>query len=358
MCKNNHHRHSIFCILPPHVLRNIAQNGTPQQRNLAMQTLSVDNTLRAMRGSKPQQKATGTRSGNAMWGMDGLQRTIYDAKNQQTLPGVVVRTEGSSPTDNPAIDEAYNGLGATYNFFWEIFERNSIDDEGLPLNATVHFGKDYDNAFWDGQRMVFGDGDGELFNRFTISLDIIGHELAHGVTEDEAQLVYFAQAGALNESMSDVFGVMIKQHALNHSVDKADWLIGEKLLTKKVNGVALRSMKAPGTAFDDPILGKDPQPAHMKDFVRTYEDNGGVHINSGIPNHAFYLTATHLGGHAWDTAGRIWYDTLRDSRLRPNSGFLRFARLTIANAERLCGLGSNEAKAVRDAWNQVGVKVR
>jgi Zn-dependent metalloprotease len=205
--------------------------------------------------------------------------------------------------------------------------------------------------------MVFGDGDGELFNRFTIALDVIGHELAHGVTQDEAQLAYYGQSGALNESVSDVFGSLVKQHALKQTADQADWLIGAGLFTAKVNGEALRSMKAPGTAYDDPVLGKDPQPAHMRDFVRTYQDNGGVHINSGIPNHAFYLAAIKIGGYAWETAGRIWYETLRDSKLRPNSGFRTFARLTIANAGRLYGQNSREQQAIHASWTEVGVPI-
>src|SRR4030095_5359354 len=114
------------------------------------------------------------------------------------------------------------GLGATYDFYWEVFTRNSIDDDGLALNGTVHFGEKYDNAFWDGKRMVFGDGEAELFNRFTISLDVIGHELTHGVTEDEAQLIYFYQSGALNESVSDVFGSLVKQYRLKQTAKKAD----------------------------------------------------------------------------------------------------------------------------------------
>ncbi|HZC02038.1 MAG TPA: M4 family metallopeptidase, partial [Gammaproteobacteria bacterium] len=240
-------------------------------------------------------------------------------------------------------------------FFWEAYDRNSIDDEGLPLDATVHYGQQYDNAFWDGRRMVFGDGDGEIFNRFTVAVDVIGHELAHGVTEDEAGLIYNAQAGALNESMSDVFGSLVKQRPLRQTADQADWLIGAGLLTSNVRGVALRSMKAPGTAYDDPMLGKDPQPAHMRDYVRTDRDNGGVHINSGIPNHAFYLVATRLGGQAWERAGRIWYETLRDSQLRPNTGFQRFAGLTVTVAGRLYDTGSPEQQAVREGWNQVGI---
>src|SRR5690242_1922321 len=167
--------------------------------------------------------------------------------------------------------------------------------------------------------MVFGDGDGDLFNRFTIALDVIAHELTHGVTGDEAHLVYLGQAGALNESISDVFGSLVKQYVSGEKAADADWLIGRGLFTAKVRGIALRSMKAPGTAFDDPLLGKDEQPAHMRDFVHTSADHGGVHINSGIPNHAFYLLAVALGGYAWEKAGRIWYETVRDRRLKPTA---------------------------------------
>jgi Zn-dependent metalloprotease len=348
------HRHAIFCILPPHILRSMAQNGTPQQRRAALETMATDNTFRALR-ARPQ-LAPAMRKRPQVLAVEGeKQRTLYDAHNTEILPGDVVRAEGAPATGDLAVDEAYEGLGATYDFFWEAYDRNSIDDEGLTLDATVHYGQQYDNAFWDGQRMVFGDGDGEIFNRFTVAADIIGHELAHGVTEDEAGLVYYYQAGALNESMSDVFGSLVKQRLLHQTADQADWLIGAGLLTGNVQGVALRSMKAPGTAYDDPVLGKDPQPAHMRDYVRTFQDNGGVHINSGIPNHAFYLVATRLGGQAWERAGRIWYETLRDPQLRPNTGFRRFARLTVTVAGRLYGTGSPEQQAVREGWNQVGI---
>ena len=122
-------------------------------------------------------------------------------------------------------------------------------------------------------------------------------------------------------------------------------------------------MKAPGTAFNDPLLGKDPQPAHMRDFVRLpfgeapneNNDFGCVHINSGIPNHAFYLAATNLGGHAWEKAGRIWYATVRNPKLTPIAGFVTFARLTVKDAGKLYGSGSIEQRAVEDAWRQVGV---
>ncbi len=336
----------ICCIVPPHMLQEVAQNGSSEQRAWAFQTLELSAQIRGRR------EAVGGVSFMASAGEK--RRTIYDAKNGTELPGVLVRGEGDPPTDDLAVNEAYDGSGATYDFFYEVYERNSIDDRGMRLDSTVHFDVKYDNAFWNGSQMVYGDGDGELFNRFTKSIDVIAHELTHGVTEHEASLIYYGESGALNESMSDVFGSLVKQRLLNQTADQADWLIGEGLLTSKVNGVALRSMKAPGTAYDDPVLGKDPQPAHMRDIYKGTQDNGGVHINSGIPNHAFYLAATAIGGYAWEKAGKIWYIALRD-RLRSKANFKRAANTIIKVAGELYGEGSNEQNAVRDAWEQVGV---
>jgi Zn-dependent metalloprotease len=289
------------------------------------------------------------------------QRNIYSAENKQRLPGTLVRKEGDPQTNDPAVDEAYDGLGATYDLFLEEYGRNSIDNRGMALDATVHFGMDYDNAFWNGSQMVFGDGDGVLFNRFTIAVDVTGHELTHGVTQHSAGLIYWGQPGALNESASDVFGSLVKQRSLNQTADQADWLIGEGLLVPDPTGGgrrdALRSMKAPGTAYDDPVLGKDPQPAHMRDFVRTFQDNGGVHINSGIPNHAFYLAATKIGGNAWKQAGKIWYTTLTTAT-RPLSRFQNFAVATARTAQSLYGANSAEYHAVREAWSEVGINVQ
>jgi Zn-dependent metalloprotease len=357
MCQNTVRPQAIYCILPPHLLNALAQRGTALQRARALRTLLTDNTFRSLRAG-PRLAGPVVRRRGGMLAMEGEKnRTIADARQTETLPGVVVRSEGGSPTGDAAVDEAYDGLGATFDFFWEAYARNSIDDEGLPMLATVHFGQEYNNAFWNSERMVFGDGDGEIFNHFTTSLDVIGHELTHGVTEDEAQLIYFFQPGALNESVSDVFGSLVKQYLLKQTAAQADWLIGAGLFTANVNGVALRSMKAPGTAYDDPVLGKDPQPAHMNEFVRTFEDNGGVHINSGIPNHAFYLAATQIGGFAWEKVGRIWYETLRDPQLRPNANFRRFAGLTIVHADQLYGAGSSEGQSIRNAWSQVGINI-
>ena len=346
---------SVCSILPPYILSAIAQNGTSEQRRRALQALSHDHTFRTLRATHSL-FVDGHARTRAWLSIDHrVHRAIYNAHNTTSLPGDIVRVEGAGPGGDPAVDEAYDGLGWTHVFYQQVYGRNSIDDRGIPLDAVVHFGTHYNNAFFNGEYMVFGDGDGEFFNRFTIALDIIGHELTHGVTAREARLDYIGQAGALNESISDVFGSLIKQYSLNQTADRADWLIGKGLFTEKVHGVALRSMKEPGTAYDDPVLGKDPQPAHMNDYVQTVEDNGGVHINSGIPNHAFYLAAIKIDGLVWERAGRIWYETLRDSRLQPTANFQTFARLTQDNAEKLYGRGSQEANAVQEAWGEVGV---
>jgi Zn-dependent metalloprotease len=340
-------------ILPSDLLHRIARNGNSRQRDAALATLGLDHTLRLARATFDLLDG-GTRRG--LYGIAGAakERSIYDAHGTETLPGRMVRAEGAPAVADVEANEAYDGLGATYDFYADVYDRRSIDDAGMHLDATVHYGRRYDNAFWNGRQMVFGDGDGDLFNRFTISLDVIAHELTHGVTGDEAKLVYLGQAGALNESVSDVFGSLVKQYARGQTADQGDWLIGEGLFTGKVHGVALRSMKAPGTAYDDPVLGRDPQPATMDGYVHTSADEGGVHTNSGIPNHAFYLLAVDLGGHAWEKAGRIWYETLRDRRLKPTATFRQFARLTVLNADHF--FGKAERAATASAWAEVGVK--
>lgn len=352
------HKHSpIHCIIPPHMSKEIAANGTASQREIAIRTMMISERMRGQRVALADFSAATFRV------VSGVKdRIVYDAKNGSGLPGTVARREGDPPVADVAVNEAFTGSGATYDLFNDIYGRNSIDGDGMRLDSTVHYRVGYDNAFWDGQQMVYGDGDENepveerLFNRFTIAIDIMGHELTHGVTQFEAKLSYSQQPGALNESMSDVFGSLVKQFQLSQTAGEADWIIGEGLFTSNVNGVGIRSMKAPGTAYNDPVLGKDPQPAHMKDYVNTASDNGGVHINSGIPNHAFYLTALELGGYAWEKAGKIWYVTLKD-KLGPNSNFQACANLTHQVAGELYGVDSFEQQAVKKGWAGVGLSV-
>ncbi|RPH63285.1 MAG: peptidase M4 family protein [Chloroflexi bacterium] len=353
-----HNHHPIYCILPPHVLKKIAENGTAGQRDRALHTMNISEQLRGRRNAMSQMVAFAVLAA----GEEQKTRTVYDARFGSSLPGTVARKEGDPPVDDVTVNEAYDGSGVTYDLYSDIYGRNSIDGNGMKLDSTVHYQKGFDNAFWNGSQMVYGDGDEDLpvaerlFNRFTIAIDVIGHELTHGVTQYEANLAYFGQSGALNESWSDVFGSLVKQYNLKQAARDADWIIGQGLITANVNGIGLRSMKAPGTAYDDPLLGKDPQPAHMKDYVNTVNDNGGVHINSGIPNRAFYVTALEIGGFAWNKAGLIWYKALTE-KLISGSNFQEAADLTFATAGELYGVGSLEQNAVKTGWAEVGITV-
>ena len=342
-------KHSETCfIIPPHIIENIAENGTAGEKKMAFALLDSSAQFRGERQAVGATlMAMGLPTGTK-------RRTIYDAQKGSLLPGKLVRGESDPQTADVSVNEAFDGSGATYDFYKKIFNRNSIDGNGMRLDSSVHYRVKYNNAFWNGQQMVYGDGDGVIFDRFTKSLDVIGHELTHGITQFEAGLIYQNQSGALNEHISDVFGSLVKQYKKKQTANNADWLIGEGIF-KTIQG-ALRSMKAPGTAYNDPLIGKDPQPAHISKYDPTTGDNGGVHINSGIPNKAFYELAIRLGGHSWEKAGKIWYVTLCE-KLTSNSQFQDCANQTFTVAGDLFGVGGNEQKAVRDAWNVVGITV-
>src|SRR3954451_9745032 len=337
--------------IPPYLLAKLATAHLDEATaSSGRQTLAIDARLRERRtapapsvqGSLPPQAAQ--RSGE-----DAI--AVYTAGNGSDLPGRVVRVSGEPESGDVAVDEAYAGIDGTLALYREVYSRESYDGRGAPVVATVHYEQGYDNAFWDGRQLVFGDGDGKVFDRFTKPVDVLGHELTHAVTQFTANLTYQGQSGALNESMSDVFGSCLKQRLLGESADQADWLICEGIFLPSVQGEALRSMKAPGTAYDDPSLGKDPQVASMDDYVQTTEDNGGVHTNSGIPNKAFSLAAVTLGGNSWDGAGRIWYAALT-SRIGPDTDFAGFGAATVAAAK---DVSPEAVEAVTKAWEAVGV---
>jgi Zn-dependent metalloprotease len=208
------------------------------------------------------------------------------------------------------------------------------------------------NAFWDGAQMAYGDGDGEVFQCFTRSLDVVAHELTHGVQAFASNLTYRGQSGALNEHFADVFGVLVRQWRRNESADKASWLVGAEILVPAKTRRAVRDMERPGTAYaDDPALGSDPQPDHMERIYTGPADSGGVHLNSGIPNRAFVLFAQAVGGNAWEMPGTIWYDALL--QLSRTSQFADMAKLTAQIAGDRFGAATR--KAVRAAWKRVGL---
>jgi len=257
------------------------------------------------------------------------------ARNQSFLPGnySVDPDNNFNSTSQRADVDAHYYAGVVYDYYKNTFNRNSFDNNGATLRSTVHYGRNYNNAFWNGSQMVYGDGDGTTFRSLSGGLDVVAHELTHAVTERTAGLEYQYQSGALNESISDTFGVFL---------DKGDYLMGEDVYTPNKAGDALRSLSNPE------LYG---QPSTMSAYVNTTSDNGGVHTNSGIPNKAAYLTISSLGT---AVAEKIYYRALT-VYLTPTSNFSGARAALLAAAADLYGSGSTQYNAVKSAWTQVGV---
>jgi len=344
--KNEHSFHSI---IPPYMLKELSQSNDASVRDMAFDTTALSESLRAVRITLHELPIMAAIPSPNM----NKNRLIYTLNNKtRPLPGTPKREENSSPTGDEAIDEAYDYSGDTYDFYRQILNRNSLDDKGESLISTVHYGIRYTNAFWNGEQMVYGDGDGKFFNRFTKSLDVIGHELTHGVIAHTCNLEYEHESGALNEHFADVMGILIKQCKNNLDVNKSDWLIGKEIMMPGTIK-AIRTFKNEKAYTNDPNFGTDPQPKHMKDFYKGDDDNGGVHYNSGIPNCAFYHAAMDIGGNAWDVLGKIWYKTLLN--LNRYSNFIDAAKMTIMVAKEMYDAGSKEEASIRKAWKTVGV---
>lgn len=367
MCTNHLQRDRVRCIIPPYINDKLMVSDDDELAKSALQSQQFASKIRAKRQFITNHIKTFTslvlpQAAKAVK-KPTLNMEVYDIHhNTDPALATMLWQNGKAlmKLDKDAKNVVKAGKG-TWEFYYEVFGRNSLDKMGLLLKHYIHYGKtqeDMDNAMWDGEEMVYGDGDAQIFGSFTSDIDIIGHELTHGVTQYESNLEYQNQSGALNESLSDVFGIMVKQRMLKQDVVKSNWLIGENVLLG--NQYALRSMKAPGTAYvNHPELGTDPQPAtmdHYKHLPNTPNgDYGGVHYNSGIPNFAFYVTAFNIGGYAWEKAGRIWYDAMTDKALKADATFENFKSLTIKKASTLFGAGSKEHKATQQGWKEAKV---
>ena len=354
------HHNPIHCIVPPYMLRVIALRGDKAMAEMAMNLLKLSEKVRDERAEMTHARMPKT---TEIFGNSAMQRAtppgpsrqIHDGEYRAALPGKLVRREGDGPTGVEDVDKADDAAGLVYALFADEYGRDSLDNNGMALVATVHHRREFNNAFWDGKQMAYGTGDGKLFRTF-LELSVVGHEMTHGVIEHSGGLIYQDQSGALNESIADVFGALTQQRTLGQEVHEADWLVGKGILGPGINGLALRSMKAPGSAYSDDLLGQDPQPWHMDQYNATPDDNGGVHINSGIPNHAFYLFCAYLGGRAWAGPGQIWYHALQTLN-NPMATFADWANKTVDSAIELTGRGSTEVTMLRRAWKLVGIAV-
>lgn len=342
---------SICCfIIPPDFLYQIIKEGTSEQKDKAIHTLELSETLRTERSILAKM------GGGVLLRVAGHQqkrRIVYDAKHTDyvfSLPGEPKRyEEDTQDTGDKDVDSCFHNTGVVYDFYKEVFMRNSIDDNGMAMHSSVHFGVDFDNAIWTGNQMVYGDGSNLFLKKGSVAgnLTVTAHELTHGVTDSEANLAYRGQPGALNEHMSDVFAVMCDQWFNKQTVEESSWLVGKDIL---VEGQALRSIKEPGTAY-----ASDKQISHMKD----YHVGMRIHYSSGIPNRAFYLTCKEIGNntYSWEKAGKIWYIALKD-RLSEYSKFQDAADLLFDIAGALFGNDSKEQNAVYKGWEAVGIRAR
>jgi hypothetical protein len=329
-----------YGILPPYLLKEMAKRN-PGAESLG-RTLDLMKTL-------PDESGTSRSVGADEHSV----REVYDAQGggKEALPGVKARFEGDAPTNRFETDRVYEYTGQVRDFYKELFDRDSVDGNGMKMVSTENFGHNFENAFWNGAQMTYGSPSADSPVSTFVLLDVCGHEITHGVTSAEQPLTYYGQAGALNESISDVFGILIKQKSNHQSVADASWVMGEGVWKAGIHGRGLRDLLHPGTAYDDPKVGKDIQPANMSDYIKTPEDHGGVHLNSGIPNRAFALFATDVGGNAWEEPAKIWYETRKV--VGPNPSFAQFAYYSIESAKKL-GFDDDVPK-LEKAWDAVGV---
>ena len=325
---------------------NVAVIGKGNTKYNGTQTFGTDSTAPNNYRLRDNSRATGVETYNMVNGTNyGLAVDFTDADNDWTS---VVNQ------DDAALD-AHWGAETTYDYFLNVHGRNSYDNLGAPLRSYVHYSSGYNNAFWDGSRMTYGDGNGITFSPLT-ELDVCGHELAHGVTGNSSALIYANESGALNESFSDIFGKTIDFYA---NPLTANWLIGAKCYTPGTPGDALRFM-------NDPNAAGDPDTYHGLNWYNGTGDNGGVHTNSGVQNFWYYLlsiggTGTNDIGFNYNVTG-IGIDKARRIAYRNNnfyltsaSGYADAAYFSLRSANDLFGLCSPEAVQVKNAWDAVGI---
>ncbi|MCW2650315.1 MAG: prt1 [Mycobacterium sp.] len=341
-------------IVPKNVLEKLAEDQSiPEQSRQALRdTLALEPVWRKLRVAQTQAAQARLLAGPVAEGISGTlaaqpSATVFDCKNTKSLPGAPVLDPDTCPdvTAKRAFDETI----AVAEFYQKFFDRNSVDAAGMTLVSSIHYDLRYSNAFWNGAQMTYGDGDGQIFIDFTASSDVIGHELTHGVTQFTAGLTYVNEPGGLNECISDVFGSMFRQWRKSQTVAQADWLIGADIIGPAAAAkgyTCLRDMADPGAEHC-----LSPQPSNYADYV----PGGDPHVNSGIPNHAFYLAATAIGGNSWEKAGKVWYAALTSPKATKNMKMSAFAKLTRQAAQSLFAPDPAVYSAVDSGWTDVGI---
>lgn len=303
--------------------------------------------LHTTRVTQPRQSTSFVLQDDSHDGLEGIY--TYDADIDE-----LVTNQSASWKDEdlrPAVDAHYNSE-QVYDYYLEEHGRNSLDDEGMPIISYVNYGDDFNNAFWNGRHMTYGNGDGSYMVPLSAGLDVAAHEMTHGVITHSANLVYRNQPGALNEAFADIFGAL---------VDEEDWEMGEDIMGPDAvadGRESLRSLSNPSKYdVDEEYVpygnGEGKYPSHMDEYYDLPEDldNGGVHINSSIINHAAYITGEQIGK---DKMGQIYYRALT-VYLTPTSDFSHAREAIVQSAADIYGEGSEEQQAAADGFDQVGI---
>jgi Zn-dependent metalloprotease len=339
-------------IVPEAALKRFAEDRSlpAEQRKHFADTLKIDNEFRKLRtqANKLTRVASAMAPAVALAAVAAAPAiTVFDCNHGQTLPGAQVANPANSP--DATAKRAFGETSSVATFYSQVFGRNSIDGAGMTLISSIHYGTNYNNAFWNGSQMTYGDGDGSIFVDFTKGDDVIGHELTHGVTQHSLQLNYTNEAGGLNESLSDCFGSMFRQWEAKQNVNQADWLIGKDImgpaaiakgftcLRDLANPAAKHCLAPQPTKFSQVKPGMDP------------------HLSSGPPNLAFFTIAKAVGGNSWDKVGQIWYKSMTGFGPTPAMKMKAFANRTRAVAAQLNPGNTTIANAVNAGWKKVGL---
>lgn len=340
-------------IVPPKVLERLAHDEqlTAAERQMFADAAKLENEWREVRAATAElalrYRLVLPAAMSVAASLTPPSVLVFDCQQGTTLPGGPIGNPGASP-DATAV-RVFKETTAVVAFYQSMFGRNSLDDAGMTLVSSIHFSVNYNNAGWNGSQMKYGDGDGNIFIDFTSSPDVIGHELAHGVTQFTSGFAYRDQPGGLNESMSDVFGSMFRQWRSNEDVTAADWLIGKEIMGPGATArgfTCLRDMSNPSGGH---CLAA--QPSHFSQ----YHNGMDPHDSSGIPNLAFYKAATAIGGKSWERAGQVWYRALTGFTPDPNMSMKTFADRTRSLAASMFSAEPAVSTSIDAAWIAVGL---
>jgi Zn-dependent metalloprotease len=337
-------------IVSKEVLDKLARDKTlsPALRKASRDTSLVSQQLRNLREqARTLTMATHTVGADLTQLAAAPKVTVYDCKQTQTLPGSPVSSPKNSK--DATAKRAFTQTTRVAEFYKKVFKRNSIDNAGMTMMSSVHYGVKFNNAMWNGSQMVYGDGDTKIFVDFTNGNDVIGHELTHGVTQHSLQLAYQGDAGGLNESVSDCFGSMFRQWDANQDVKRADWLIGRDIMGPEAKAKGFTSLRNMANPADKHCLA--PQPTKYSQITPGMDP----HFSSGPPNLAFCTACIAAGGQSWDTIGQVWYAVLTGSGSNPSMTMKDFANRTRQVAGQLFSRNAAVIGAVDHGWKTIGI---